>query len=265
MGRTNMNVRFGRYGLGRGVAGFLPFIFIIGIVVVVVAIIATRVGTGAGQAPAFSCSSAVSKLIPPSQAPGNAITPPQVLKVSAQPTKTAEGDSYYFSGSGFTPNYTVTLHVRGPDYLELYPLKLNTDLRGNFSYAPHMSIFTKQGYYYYWVVNDATNTSSDTNTVYISNINSPWQVPFDVAGTYFPSEYGPRYLLVLSRDGTFYLDYYGEVIRGTWVMTDQGTLLMDSPRLSYSGKPIKFYVAVMQGKTTIAGNYKGQELGLIKQ
>lgn len=260
-----MNARFGRHGSGRGVPGFLPFIFIIGLVVVVVAIIATRAGTGAGQSPAFSCSSAVSKLIPPSQTSGNDIAPTSVLTVSAQPTKTAEGDSYYFTGSGFTPNYTVTLHVRGPDYLELYPLKLNTDLRGNFSYAPGVSIFGKQGYYYYWVVDDANNTTSDTNSVYISGINSRWQTPFDITGTYFPSEYGPRYLLVLSRDGTFYLDYYGEVIRGTWVMTDQGTLLMDSPHLSYSGKPVKFYIAVMQGKTTIAGNYKGQELGLIKQ
>jgi hypothetical protein len=231
----------------------------------VVAIIATRVGTGAGQAPAFSCSSAVSKLIPPPQASGNAITPTPVLQVFAQPMKTAEGDSYYFTVSGFTPNYTVTLHVRGPDYLELYPLKLNTDLRGNFSYAPGMSIFAKQGYYYYWVVNDANNTSSDTYMVYISSINSQWQIPYDVAGTYFPSEHGPRYILVLSKDGTFYLDYYGEVMRGTWVMTDQGTLLLDSAQLTYSGKPIKYYVAMMQGRTTIAGNYKGQQLELIKQ
>jgi hypothetical protein len=260
-----MNARFGRQGSGRGVPGFLPFIFIIGLVVIVVAIVATRAGAGAGQTPTFSCSPAGSKIVTPSQTTDLTVTPTPVMKVSALQTKTAEGDSYYFTGSGFTPSYTVTLHVRGPDYLELYPLKLNTDLQGNFSYAPGISIFGKQGLYYYWVVDDATNKSSDTYPVYISSVNPQWQVPFDVSGTYIPSEYGPRYLLVLSRDGTFYLDYYGEVIRGNWVLTDQGTLLMDSPRLAYSSKPVKFYVAVMQGKTIIAGYYKGQELGLIKQ
>jgi len=264
-----MKSRFGRYGTGRGSPAFLPFIFIIGLVVVIVAVVATR--SDSSQTSSIACAPPGLKTQSLKRTTSVNELPYPGFALTAQEIRTPGGNTYSFSGSGFTPNNTVTLYIKTPGLTELPPLIIDTDSYGQFSFMLGLSIFKQEGGYYYRAVDDATGRATNTFMIYITQSRQPLTLSYEVIGTYYGQDYGAAFLLDLYKDGTFFLrNPSGESTNGRWQTNeDEHILILDSLVLPNLRIPNRFHI-----RTDNSGNvllleaidyYNTRSINLIKQ
>ena len=88
------------------------------------------------------------------------------LSVDAAPASTRSlGDTFIFTGFGFTPDGPVTRRVRQPNGTEvILGPPMTADLSGRISWTFESTAGTPTGTYQLWVIDD--NTGRISNTVY---------------------------------------------------------------------------------------------------
>jgi hypothetical protein len=81
-------------------------------------------------------------------------------KVALSPQKVQHHGHVDMKGTGFTPSHSVSSHLRRPDGTEFPVLPILTDDRGEFTHDID-TLLLAPGIHEVWVVDDATNTSSE--------------------------------------------------------------------------------------------------------
>jgi hypothetical protein len=104
-----------------------------------------RVSFGAALLPAFLLSF-------------GAAQNPKVTLSTLKVTDTGHVDVH---GVGFSPNQTVTSHLRRPDETEYPPLRIRTDAHGEFTHTIQGQLLMT-GTHELWVVDDHSKTISNT-------------------------------------------------------------------------------------------------------
>ncbi len=92
------------------------------------------------------------------QAPGCVM----ILIIGVSPSSGPQGTTFELSGSGFTPNSGVELHVQKPDGSEYTPLQATTDETGAYVESWTSPTNAPVGQYAYWSIDEATGAQSGT-------------------------------------------------------------------------------------------------------
>jgi len=80
---------------------------------------------------------------------------------SVSPTSGPPGTQFLLTWSGFTPNSTLTSHLKKPDGTEFPTLQFNTNSQGEASHTVNSTGFSP-GTYEHWAVDDSTGIQSNT-------------------------------------------------------------------------------------------------------
>jgi hypothetical protein len=81
-------------------------------------------------------------------------------QITISPERAQSGDLVYLMGKGFTPNNTVMSHLLRPDGTEYNPLRLLTDVRGEFTRKIDTTML-QTGTFESWVEDEASKTVSN--------------------------------------------------------------------------------------------------------
>jgi len=107
---------------------------------------------------------------PPAPVVGVAVNP----QVSVSPSSGPRGTTFTTPGRGFTPNSTVTPHIRKPDGTEYPQGQKPTDGQGSYPHSWTAPADAPPGTYQYWAVDGATKRQSNAASFTIS---APAQIP----------------------------------------------------------------------------------------
>lgn len=164
MKRFTFGTGFRRFGMGHPHTIMFPLIAMVILILMIGAIVTTQKSTGktsSGLPPPTTemgpaNEGTQSETITGEPRPITLISPHSMV----QPTFGDLGSTLTFSGSGFSPNSSITLHVKGPDNRELAQIRTNSNNNGSFSYPWESSLSNAAGTYSFWAMDDRSGKAA---------------------------------------------------------------------------------------------------------
>jgi hypothetical protein len=164
MKRFKFGTGFRRFGMGHPRTIMFPLIAMVILILMIGAIVTTQKSPGkisSGLPPSATDARPAyegnkSETITGEPQPITLISPHSMV----QPAFGDLGSTLTFSGSGFSPNSSITLHVKGPDDREIAQIRTNSNNNGSFSYPWESILSNAAGTYSFWAVDDRSGKTA---------------------------------------------------------------------------------------------------------